>query len=81
LLFLKACGFRRLANFFSLREKVAKRGKKRAVLSLGQFCYMLKLLAPFRVRILRGTSKNHERREARFRKIKAKRRSVLPFAL
>ena len=50
---VKACGFRKLfSNFFSLREKVAKRGKKRAVLSLCHFCSILKLLSPPRVRFL-----------------------------
>jgi hypothetical protein len=50
---VKACGFRKLFfNFFSLREKVAKRGKKRAVLSLAHFCFFLKLLSPPRVRFL-----------------------------
>ena len=41
-----------LTNFFSLREKVAKRGKKHAVLSPYHFCFKLKLLSPPRVEIL-----------------------------
>ena len=49
---MKDSVFRGLINFFSLREKVAKRGKKRDVLSPSHFSFKAKLLAPPRVRFL-----------------------------
>jgi hypothetical protein len=49
---LKAFGFRGYILFFFLKEKEAKRIKKRAVLSLCHFYCALKLLAPPRAPFL-----------------------------
>ena len=51
-----------LINFFFLKEKVAKRIKNLAGLSLCQFVCEVKLLAPPRVEILRGKIYSEPRR-------------------
>jgi hypothetical protein len=47
-----------MLNFFSLREKVTKRGKNPNGLSLGRFGEELKVLSPPRVEILLRTLQN-----------------------
>jgi hypothetical protein len=55
-----------LALFFIRKKRAVKEAEKRAVLSLCQFCYILKLLSPPRVEILLwqnllGTTANFHR--------------------
>ena len=61
-LYRKPAAFETFVNFFSLREKVTKRGKNPCrIYRAGHFCYISKLLAPPRVEILHEAkfTRNH----------------------